>query len=66
MVWAVGILGFVVGFVGGVNLIKRWLSDRSKEELLTDKNLHTTYGIFVWMVAGLTSAAAVWIYKTYF
>ena len=37
-----------------------------EEELLTNKSLHTTYGIFVWLVAGLTSAAAVWIYKSYF
>ena len=66
MVWLVGIAGFVIGFIGGIYMLKRWLKDRSNEELVTDKSLHHTYGVFVWMVAAVTSAAAIWIYKIYF
>ncbi len=66
MIWAVGILGFICGFSAGLLCLKRWLADRSNGELLHDKNLQRTYGLFVWAVAAITSACAVWAYQYYF
>lgn len=65
MVWVAGVFGFICGFAGGLMLLKRWLKDRSNSELVQDKSLRT-YGIFVWMIAAVTSATAVWLYKYYF
>ena len=65
MVWLVGILGFVCGFAGGLVLLNRWLKDRSNKDLMQDKSLRS-YGVFVWLVAAITSATAVWLYKYYF
>jgi hypothetical protein len=66
MIWLVGIAGFIVGFSGGVVLLRRWLRDKTQEELMTDKSLHRTYGLFVWFAAGVTAFAAIWLYRYYF
>ena len=66
MEWVVGIIGFLVGFGGGIALLNRWLKDRSREELIRDKALHKTYGLIVWMIAGVTAAGAIYLYRYYF
>ena len=66
MVWVFGIIGLVIGFVAGVGMMRVWLKDKTREELLTDKSLHLSYGLFVWLVAAIFSYISVWIYRTYF
>ena len=66
MVWIVGIIGLIAGFGGGLACLKRWLKGTSREELLNNRDLRVRYGLFVWLVAAVTSAAAVFLYKSYF
>ncbi|MEM6780678.1 MAG: hypothetical protein AAF569_02320 [Pseudomonadota bacterium] len=66
MVYLIGILGFIGGFILGVMLIGIFLKSRSKQELMENKSIRWTYGVFVWFVAGLTAWAAVTTYNQYF
>lgn len=66
MVYLIGILGFVSGFCLGVMLIGLFLKNRSKKELIENKSYRWTYGVFVWIVAGFGSWAAVSAYHQYF
>lgn len=63
MVYAVGIVGFILGFVLGQFLLAHWLRHRSKRDLLTNRNLHYRYGLFNWMVAGLAAYVAIACYR---
>lgn len=53
MVYVFGIAGFVLGFIGGLFIIHLFLKNLSKRELLGDKSLRWTYGLAVWVFAGL-------------
>lgn len=66
MSWAIGIFGFVMGFCGGQYLLLRWLKEKSRSELLTNKDLHYTYGLFNWGMAIVGCLSALWIYHHYF
>ncbi len=66
MVWVVGFIGFAAGFGGGLVCLKKWLKDRSTEELLNNRDLRVPYGLFVWLAATITSSAAVFLYRAYF
>jgi len=66
MVYVIGIVGFICGFVLGVWVLGRLLKGRSPEELLNDRGLKFTYGLLAWAIAGLTSYCAVALYKYYF
>jgi len=65
MVYLIGIIGFVCGFLGGQYYLLRILRDRSNKELLEDKNLRW-YGLLNWMLAGLCSYGFVALYNYYF
>jgi hypothetical protein len=57
MIYVAGTIGFVIGFLLGQGLLMVWLKDRSKEELLKDRDLRYRYGLFNWGLA----AAGTWM-----
>lgn len=65
MVYIIGILGFIAGFVLGLLILKQLLKDRSRQELLESEKLKWTYGVLNWLVAGIVSYCAVMLYKIY-
>lgn len=56
MVYIMGIIGFIGGFVIGQMLLSFLLRHKTKEELLHDKSLQWKYGIINWFLA----AAGAW------
>ena len=66
MLWISGIGGFVIGFAAGLYILKIWLKDKSREELMMDKSLHVSYGGFVWLIAAIGAAMGVYLYRHYF
>lgn len=66
MVYVFGIVGFFAGFALGVLMLKVLLRGRSNKELLEDTGLKWTYGLFVWIVAAVTSYVAVQSYYIHF
>lgn len=66
MVYVFGIAGFVLGFIAGLFIINMFLKNLSKRELTTDRSLRWTYGLAVWIFAGLGSWAGVWLYERSF
>jgi uncharacterized membrane protein len=62
MVYLVGIVSFVVGFLMGQVALAHWLKDRSNEELRKDKSL-LIYGMFNWLIAILVTLAGVGLYR---
>ncbi len=65
MVYVVGILGLMGGFLMGQLILLRVLRDRTREELLNDKNLKLKYGILNWLCAALGAWAFVKLYVLY-
>ena len=66
MVYLIGILGFLGGFCLGVMIIGMLLKRRSKSELMENKSLRWTYGVFVWVVALIGTWSAIAAYNQYF
>ena len=66
MNWIIGILGFLGGFAGGQVLLLRWLKDKSRAELLRDKELHYKYGLLNWFIALCGAVSALWLYHHFF
>ena len=66
MSWVIGIFGFFMGFASGQYFLLRWLKDKSQSELLNNKNLRYTYGLFNWGMAIMGCISALWIYHHYF
>lgn len=63
VIYAFGIAGFVLGFAAGLFIINMFLKNLSKRELLGDKSLRWTYGLAVWLFAGLGAWGGVWLYE---
>lgn len=66
MIYLMGILGFVGGFILGQMVLYFLLRHKTKEELLNDKSLKWTYGLINWAFAGLGSYGLIVLYKQYF
>lgn len=66
MIYLVGFIGFVAGFVLALRILAYLLKDRPAEDLLQDRSLRFTYGVLAWGIAGLTAFCAVLVYQTYF
>ena len=62
MVYLFGVIGFVLGFGAGLFVINLYLRTYSKSELVKNKSLRWTYGLAVWIFAGLGAALGVWLY----
>lgn len=66
MVYVVGVIGFICGFIVGQYWLLKLLKGRSREELLQSKRLRWTYGVLNWLVAGLGAYMFVFFYRYYF
>jgi ABC-type antimicrobial peptide transport system permease subunit len=66
MVYIVGIIGFILGFIIGQAILLKLLKDIPNDKLLNDSSLRWKYGTLNWMFAGLGSFIVVWAYKIYF
>lgn len=66
MVYLFGSLGFVIGFTGGLFVIRLFLQGYSRKDLLQDKALWWSYGTAVWVFAGLGAGAGIWLYQRTF
>ncbi|MDH5723246.1 MAG: hypothetical protein OEY94_08010 [Alphaproteobacteria bacterium] len=65
MVYIVGFIGFILGFVGGLGILYFMLRNVSNEDLIEDKYLKLKYGLLNWGMAIAGAYYAVYIYKSY-
>lgn len=63
MVYLYGILGFVCGFIGGLGMVSFLLKSYSRDELVKNRTLHWTYGLAVWVLAGLGAWGGIALYN---
>lgn len=66
MIYLFGVIGFVLGFVAGLFVINMFLKNYSGRELRRDKSLRWTYGLAVWIFAGLGAWGGVWFFERSF
>lgn len=66
MIYVVGTIGFIAGFFLGQLILLRILKNVPREELLQNKSNHWKYGLLNWVIAIITAAGAVHLYKIYF
>lgn len=62
MVYIYGSVGFVAGFLAGLGIINLFLRSYSRRDLVENKSLRWTYGLAVWVFAGLGVWGGVWLY----
>ncbi len=63
MIYFCAAIGFVLGFFAGLAVINMFLRSYSTRELTKDKSLRWTYGVAVWIFAGLGAWGGVWLYN---
>ena len=63
MVWVVGSIGFVLGFLMGQVIMISALKDKSDEELKFNKSLQRKWGLFNWALAIIWAWGAVYIFN---
>lgn len=63
MVYLVGLVGFIGGFAIALMILKFWLKDYSRDELLNQKSLHWIYGTFSWALAFIGLFSALFVYN---
>ena len=66
MVYVFGIIGFALGFAAGMFIVNLFLRTYSTSQLVKDKSLRWTYGLAVWIFAGLGAWLGVWLYDRSF
>ncbi len=67
MLYLYGLIGFVLGFFGGLAVVNLFLRHYSAQQLVKDKSLRWTYGLAVWIFAGLGAWAGILLYgRTHF
>lgn len=66
MVYVIGLLGFIGGFLAGQFILLKMLKDRSKDDLMNNKSLHVTFGLLNWAIAGIGAYLCVTLYQIYF
>lgn len=66
MIYLVGIIGFIGGFLAGQMLLYFLLRHKSNQELLEDKSLKVKYGLLCWGCAILGSYSFIELYQYYF
>lgn len=67
MIYVYGVIGFILGFFGGLAVVNIFLRRYSAKDLVKDKSLHRTYGLAVWIFAGLGAWGGVLLYsRTHF
>lgn len=63
MVYFCAAIGLILGFVAGLTIINLFLRSYTARDLVKDKSLRWTYGLAVWVFAGLGAWAGVWLYN---
>jgi hypothetical protein len=66
MVYLFGTIGFLGGFALGLGIINMFLRAYNGRELVENKQLRWTYGLAVWLFAGLGAWAGVQIYHQHY
>ncbi len=66
MVYLFGILGLLGGFMAGLIVINIFLQNVSKQDLLNNRSYRWTYGLAVWIFAGIGCYGGVWMHGRYF
>lgn len=66
MIYGVGIMGFVGGFIAGQMILYFLLRHKSNKELLQDPHLKLKYGLLNWGMAALGAYSFVKMYQFYF
>lgn len=66
MIYLFGACGFVLGFVAGMFVVNIFLRTYNTRDLVKDKSLRWTYGLAVWIFAGLGTWAGVWLHDRSF
>lgn len=66
MVYLVGVIGFISGFVLGQYILMGLLKDKSNEELLNNTRLKIVYGSLNWAVAIIVCFTMIRLYQFYF
>ncbi len=66
MVYVVGFVGLICGFIAGQMLLYFMLRHKSREELLNDPSLKWKYGILNWLIAVLGASSFMSMYERYF
>ena len=66
MIYVIGILGFIGGFIFGLMALHFLLRHKTKDELLNDRFLKIKYGLICWACAGLGAYSFVQMYQLYF
>ncbi len=63
MIYLYGVIGFILGFAGGLFIINLFLRNYSSGQLMKDKSLRWTYGLAVWIFAALGAWGGVMLYN---
>jgi uncharacterized membrane protein AbrB (regulator of aidB expression) len=63
--YLVAFAGLVAGFVVGQIILAIILRKRSRQELLTNKDLQRRYGLLNWVIAGVGAYIALRLYYLY-
>ena len=66
MIYLFGIIGFILGFAGGLVIINLFLHHYPAQQLIKDKSLRWTYGVAVWIFAALGAYGGVWLFDRSF
>ncbi|MCB1721521.1 MAG: hypothetical protein KDI11_07190 [Alphaproteobacteria bacterium] len=66
MIYVIGIVGFIGGFIFGQMVLYFLLRHKTNQELLEDRMLKIKYGLIGWGCAALGAYSFVEIYKVYF
>lgn len=66
MIYAMGTIGFVMGFIFGQMLLYFLLRHRKRHELLEDKTLWWQYGIINWACAAMGAYGMIEMYRLYY
>lgn len=66
MVYVMGAIGFVMGFVFGQMLLYFLLRHRARQDLLNDKSLKWKYGIINWACAAAGAYGMIELYRLYY
>lgn len=65
MVYLIGTVGFIAGFMAGLLLLNFFLRHKTKEELLNDRYIKWKYGLICWGIAAFGAYSFVEMYKEY-
>lgn len=66
MVYLVGIIGFIGGFIFGQMVLYFLTRHKDPEELLEDPVQKWKYGLLNWLIAGLGAYSFIYMYRLYF